>query len=157
MVLGSSSCLRYSLSPSKYSERRGITVNFSTADPGETEPAPFTGDLMDPQRQSCKILLNGHDRFTARAATYFRLNLGDKSNEEKSLLVLDIVQCDTFKLREHPKVSETICSLETGAKTSGNTTSQVKFRKCNNGQSAAKPLNPSGQEEGSTTRCLWVP
>jgi hypothetical protein len=48
--------------------------NFSTADPGETEPAPFTGDLLNPtNRTSCTILLNGHERFQARPSTYFRL------------------------------------------------------------------------------------
>jgi hypothetical protein len=47
--------------------------NFSTSDPGYTEPAPYTGDLMDPRRNSCNILLNGHERFTTRASTYFRL------------------------------------------------------------------------------------
>lgn len=47
--------------------------NFSTADPGDTEPVPYTGDIMDPSRQACKILLNGHDRFATRSALYFRL------------------------------------------------------------------------------------
>jgi hypothetical protein len=48
--------------------------NFSSADPGETEPAPYTGDLINPtDRLSCKLLLNGHDRFSARPSTYFRL------------------------------------------------------------------------------------
>lgn len=47
--------------------------NFSTADPGETEPVPFTGDLMDQSRGASKILLNGHDRFTVRSSLYFRL------------------------------------------------------------------------------------
>ncbi len=47
--------------------------NWSTSDPGETEPAPYTGDIMNPQRNSCNILLNGHDRFTTRSAMYFRL------------------------------------------------------------------------------------
>lgn len=46
--------------------------NFSTADPGLTEPAPFLGDLMDTRRLSCNIQLNGHDRFSARPSTYFR-------------------------------------------------------------------------------------
>jgi len=47
--------------------------NWSTADPGKTETAPFLGDLMNPQRGACNILLNGHDRFSTRPATYFRL------------------------------------------------------------------------------------
>ncbi len=98
--------------------------NFSSADPGETEPAPFTGDLMNPQRNSCNILLNGHDRFTARSALYFRLNYRPKKYWLKSNASL--LRGDTFKLRETPKVLTTICSLETGAKTSGNSTSPVK-------------------------------
>lgn len=47
--------------------------NFSTADPGDTEPVPYTGDIMDPARGTCKIQLNGHDRFAPRSALYFRL------------------------------------------------------------------------------------
>lgn len=47
--------------------------NWSTADPGETEPAPYTGDLMDPKRNTCTILLNAQERFSARSALYFRL------------------------------------------------------------------------------------
>lgn len=47
--------------------------NWSSADPGDTEPAPYTGDLMNPQRGACNILLNGHERFTTRSALYFRL------------------------------------------------------------------------------------
>jgi hypothetical protein len=47
--------------------------NFSTSDPGRNEPVPYTGDLMDPGRQACKIMLNGQDRFSARSAKYFRL------------------------------------------------------------------------------------
>ena len=47
--------------------------NWSSADPGETEPAPFTGDLMYTGRQAAKIQLNSHDRFSPRSALYFRL------------------------------------------------------------------------------------
>ena len=47
--------------------------NFSTSDPGETEPAPYTGDLMHTGRQAAKIQLNSHDRFSPRSALYFRL------------------------------------------------------------------------------------
>lgn len=47
--------------------------NFSTADPGLTEGDGFTGDIMSTRRQACNILLNGHDRFFPRPATYFRL------------------------------------------------------------------------------------
>jgi hypothetical protein len=47
--------------------------NWSTSDPGMSEPAPHTGDILNPKRQACNILLNGHDRFFPRAATYFRL------------------------------------------------------------------------------------
>jgi hypothetical protein len=47
--------------------------NFSTSDPGETEPAPYTGDLMYTGRQAAKIQLNSHDRFSPRSALYFRL------------------------------------------------------------------------------------
>lgn len=48
--------------------------NWSTSDPGETEPTPYTGDILNPtNRTSCTILLNGHERFQARPATYFRL------------------------------------------------------------------------------------
>lgn len=47
--------------------------NWSTADPGETEPAPYTGDILNPRRQSANILLNGHERFSPRSALYFRL------------------------------------------------------------------------------------
>jgi hypothetical protein len=47
--------------------------NYSTADPGETEPVPYTGDIMDPDRGAAKIQLNGQDRFNSRSAKYFRL------------------------------------------------------------------------------------
>jgi len=47
--------------------------NFSTSDPGEAEPVPYTGDIMDRRRGSCTIQLNGHNRFSARDARYFRL------------------------------------------------------------------------------------
>lgn len=47
--------------------------NFSTSDPGEVEPTPYTGDLMDPGRGACNILLNGRERFSVRSALYFRL------------------------------------------------------------------------------------
>lgn len=47
--------------------------NYSTADPGDVEPAPYTGDLMSPERQAAKIQLNSHDRFSPRSAKYFRL------------------------------------------------------------------------------------
>lgn len=47
--------------------------NFSTSDPGETEPAPFTGDIMHTGRNASKIQLNSHDRFSPRSALYFRL------------------------------------------------------------------------------------
>ena len=47
--------------------------NWSTADPGLVEPTPYTGDIMDPDRSACNILLNGRDRFSTRSAKYFRL------------------------------------------------------------------------------------
>jgi hypothetical protein len=47
--------------------------NWSTADPGMTEPVPYTGDLMDQSRTSTNIQLNGRERFSKRSALYFRL------------------------------------------------------------------------------------
>lgn len=47
--------------------------NFSTSDPGEVEQVPYTGDIMDQERDSNNILLNGKDRFTKRSSLYFRL------------------------------------------------------------------------------------
>lgn len=47
--------------------------NYSTSDPGETEPVPYTGDIMNPGRGATKIQLNGQDRFVQRSAKVFRL------------------------------------------------------------------------------------
>jgi len=47
--------------------------NFSTSDPGEVEPQPYTGDIMSTKRGTTTIQLNGHNRFSPRSATYFRL------------------------------------------------------------------------------------
>ena len=47
--------------------------NFSTAAAGRTENAPFSGDLLYTGRQAANIQLNGHDRFSMRPASYFRL------------------------------------------------------------------------------------
>ena len=47
--------------------------NFSTSDPGQTEPVPYTGDLMSPARQAGNLRLNGQDRFAKRSGKYFRL------------------------------------------------------------------------------------
>ena len=52
---------------------RNDWTNFSTADPGEREETPYTGDILDPEMGAIKITLNGKDRFSARSAKYFRL------------------------------------------------------------------------------------
>ena len=47
--------------------------NFSTSDPGTTEPVPYTGDLMSSNRNAGNVMLNGHDRFSTRSSLYFNL------------------------------------------------------------------------------------
>jgi hypothetical protein len=46
--------------------------NYSTAAAGRSESV-YTGDLMYTGRQAANIQLNGHERFSMRPATYFRL------------------------------------------------------------------------------------
>lgn len=52
----------------KYSERNGKKVNFSAALPGVPVPSSAV-DLM----ADALIMLNGHERFSVRPQTYFRL------------------------------------------------------------------------------------